>query len=165
MRPDPQDAAPASQTGTPAEQAAEKDRKDYTAFITALGLVHLRTSEILAPHYKVRGKVHNTLPPRELWAKMVPTLQVADKLQPLVNASLVAVVSAYRSPAYNAACSGSASQSCHMQNLALDLQFACAPSKVAEAAQWLRDKGVFKGGIGRYAGFTHVDTRGHNANW
>ncbi len=147
------------------EAGIEQEKKAYAAFLATLGLVHLKTEDILAPHFKVRGKVHNSLPPRELWTKMVPTLRVADKLHPLLNCPLVSVISAYRSPAYNAACSGSATHSCHMQNLALDLEFACAPSKVVQAAEQLRASGHFQGGIGRYPGFTHVDTRGFNADW
>lgn len=155
----------ASAKDAPGHGDQETDTKAYAAFLTALGLRHLRTADIMAPHFKVRGKVHNGIPPRELWNNMVPTLRVADKLQPLLAVPLVSVISAYRTPAYNAACSGSASQSCHMQNLALDLQFACSPSKVAKAAETLRAQGHFKGGIGRYPGFIHVDTRGHNADW
>jgi hypothetical protein len=29
----------------------------------------------------------------------------------------------------------------------------------------MRKEGVFKGGVGRYPGFTHIDTRGSNADW
>jgi len=37
---------------------------------------------------------------------------------------------------------------------------------VAQALRWLRDKeSLFRGGIGRYNGFTHIDTRGANATW
>ena len=32
-------------------------------------------------------------------------------------------------------------------------------------AETMRAEGFFAGGIGRYAGFTHVDTRGKAADW
>ena len=145
--------------------ALDVDGRDYETFLAGLGLIFIKPAEVLMPHYKVRGKVKNTLPPRELWTKMPPTLKVADRLRQQLGVPLKAVVSAYRSPAYNAACSGAATHSQHMLNVALDLHFDCAPSKVAEAARELRSKGFFKGGIGSYPGFTHIDTRGKNADW
>lgn len=165
-----------TETSTAGEGHEEKDStatssnldkmgKEYETFLAGLGLIFIKPHEVLMPHYKVRGKVKNTLPPRELWTKMPPTLKVADKLREKLGVPLTAVVSAYRSPAYNAACSGAATQSQHMLNVALDLHFGCSPTKVAEAAAALRSQGFFKGGIGRYPGFTHIDTRGRNADW
>jgi hypothetical protein len=52
-----------------------------------------------------------------------------------------------------------------MQNFALDLVYDCAPDQVVKMAETLRSKGFFKGGIGRYAGFTHIDARGKNSDW
>ncbi|WP_075087948.1 D-Ala-D-Ala carboxypeptidase family metallohydrolase [Verrucomicrobium spinosum] len=75
------------------------------------------------------------------------------------------IASAYRSPAYNATCPGAAPQSFHLHNLALDLVYDCPPAKVAEAAHALRNRGFFRGGIGKYPSFTHIDTRGKNADW
>ncbi|HSI65240.1 MAG TPA: D-Ala-D-Ala carboxypeptidase family metallohydrolase [Candidatus Saccharimonadia bacterium] len=139
--------------------------REYETFLAGLGLIFIKPAEVLMPHYKVRGKVKNSLPPHELWTKMPPTLKVADKLRQQLGVPLVSVISAYRNPAYNAACSGSAAHSQHMMNVALDLHFDCAPSKVVQAAEALRAQGFFKGGIGRYPGFTHIDTRGKNADW
>lgn len=150
---------------TPTSTNLDKMGKEYETFLAGLGLIFIKPHEVLMPHYKVRGKVKNTLPPHELWTKMPPTLKVADKLREKLGVPLQAVVSAYRSPAYNAACTGAATHSQHMLNVALDLHFDCAPSKVAEAAEALRSQGFFKGGIGRYPGFTHIDTRGKNADW
>jgi hypothetical protein len=150
---------------TATSSSLDKVGREYEAFLAGLGLIFIKPQEVLMPHYKVRGKVKNTLPPRELWTKMPPTLKVADKLREKLGVPLTAVVSAYRSPAYNAACSGAATQSQHMLNVALDLHFGCSPAKVAEAAAALRSQGFFKGGIGRYPGFTHIDTRGKNADW
>jgi uncharacterized protein YcbK (DUF882 family) len=52
-----------------------------------------------------------------------------------------------------------------MRNVALDLQFDSRPSKVAKVARALREEGRFRGGIGLYPDFVHVDTRGTNATW
>jgi hypothetical protein len=32
-------------------------------------------------------------------------------------------------------------------------------------ARNLRDRGLFKGGIGGYWNFTHIDSRGENMDW
>ena len=138
---------------------------EYEAFLQALNLRHLTPLEILRPHFKVRGTVANTLPPRELWQHLSPTLRVADEVRHQLGLRLDSIASAYRSPAYNAACPGAARSSFHMHNMALDLVYDCDPSHVVKVAEALRAKGTFKGGIGRYAGFTHIDTRGINADW
>jgi hypothetical protein len=143
----------------------DADGRDYETFLTALHLRHISPMEILRPHFKVRGTVANCLPPREMWRNIATTLKVADEIRHLLGVRLEAIVSAYRSPAYNAACPGAARSSFHMQNFALDLVYGCPPDLVAKAADALRSKGFFKGGIGRYAGFTHIDARGSNADW
>jgi len=139
--------------------------REYEAFLLSLGLRYIKPSELLRPHFNIRGAVSNSLPPKELWRNMTPTLKVADELRQLLGVRLETIASAYRSPAYNAACAGAASHSYHMQNRALDLVYDCSPQQVAEAARSLRNQGIFRGGIGRYPGFTHIDTRGKNADW
>jgi Peptidase M15 len=139
--------------------------RDYERFLAGLGLRHIRPTEMLIPHFKVRGHVCNDLPPRESWKNIAPTLRVADELRQHLGVRLLSILSAYRSPAYNAACPGAATHSYHLRNMALDLVFDCPPGQVAEAASNLREKGFFSGGIGRYPGFTHIDTRGRAADW
>ncbi len=36
---------------------------------------------------------------------------------------------------------------------------------VTAVARNLRDLGLFRGGVGGYWNFTHIDTRGQNINW
>ena len=60
---------------------------------------------------------------------------------------------------------GAKPRSYHQQNVALDLMFKTSQSRVARVARELRDNGAFKGGVGRYNIFTHIDTRGYNADW
>ena len=75
------------------------------------------------------------------------------------------IVSVYRSPGYNKAVRGNRG-SYHMSNQAIDVMFnKTSPWKVARAAKQMRNKKVFKGGIGRYRHFVHIDTRGVNADW
>lgn len=96
---------------------------------------------------------------------MEPTLRVADELAKRLDAPLVRINSAYRSPRYNARIGGAASHSQHLNNNALDLKFACGGSEAARLARRLRDEGAFVGGIGIYRNFVHLDTRGENVTW
>ncbi len=104
--------------------------------------------------------VHNSLPPRSMWPNVRSTLKVIDSLADRLDLQVKDVVSVYRSPAYNAKCPGAKSNSFHMRNNAIDIVFPCAPGKVAAMARAMRSSGMFAGGVGRYAGFTHIDTRG-----
>lgn len=138
---------------------------DYVAFLEKLKLRFLPTAKIIEPHLKQHGSVRNSLPPAELWKNMPATLLVADKIAECLGESVVEVISAYRSPAYNATCPGGKTQSQHLRNGALDLVFKSSPVRVAKVARELRSQGVFQGGVGVYPAFTHVDTRGKNADW
>jgi hypothetical protein len=159
--------APPEDTSTTATLPVvlDSEGREYEQFLTSLSLRHVQPMAVLRSHFKRRGMVSNCLPPRDSWASMAPTLRVADELQDRLGVRLVEISSAYRSPAYNAMCPGSAAHSYHMRNMALDLKFDCAPEKVVKAAECLRSAGFFAGGIGRYPTFTHVDTRGKAADW
>jgi uncharacterized protein YcbK (DUF882 family) len=125
----------------------------------------LTVHQVIEAHAKQRGTVWNTLPPRALWRQMVPTLRVIDRLCQEMEQPVTEIVSAYRCPAYNARCAGARSGSWHQANVAVDVKFAVAASTVAQTARTLRSRGLFRGGVGRYSGFTHVDTRGQNVDW
>jgi uncharacterized protein YcbK (DUF882 family) len=60
---------------------------------------------------------------------------------------------------------GAASRSYHVKNQALDLVFGGSNRKAWEVARRLRNERFFRGGIGLYPTFIHVDTRGYDANW
>jgi hypothetical protein len=137
----------------------------YVAFLQKQNLRHLSIKSVIEPHTNLRGKVHNSLPPRALWNNVRATLRVADMLAPRLDVPVKEVVSVYRSPAYNARCPGAKRNSLHMRNNAVDIVFECAPGKVAAMARAMRAAGLYKGGVGRYGGFTHIDTRGSNADW
>ena len=142
-----------------------KDVYRYANFVKGLGLRNITPRMVLAPHFKTRGWTTNDLPPRSLWKKMKPTLKVIDKMAGEMGVPVKAIISAYRSPRYNRAVRGK-SKSLHMQNQAVDVMFqGVSPYHVARVARHLRDKRKFKGGVGRYSSFVHVDTRGYNADW
>jgi len=137
----------------------------YANFVKDLGLKHITPRMVLAPHFKTRGGVINHIPPRKTWKKMAPSLKAMDLLSQEMGAPVKAIVSAYRFPRYNRAVGGK-SHSYHMNNQALDMQFyGASPWRVASVARFLRKKGKFSGGVGRYSTFVHMDTRGYNADW
>ncbi|MEM9080153.1 MAG: D-Ala-D-Ala carboxypeptidase family metallohydrolase [Verrucomicrobiota bacterium] len=137
----------------------------YARYIASLRLKHLSVQDVIRAHARRKGSVWNEIPPRAMWKSMRPTLEAADQVADVLGVGLKEVTSAYRSPAYNARCPGAKPRSYHKQNLALDLMFHASPSRVARVAKELRNNGLFSGGVGRYSSFTHIDTRGFNADW
>ncbi|HVE15952.1 MAG TPA: D-Ala-D-Ala carboxypeptidase family metallohydrolase [Chthoniobacterales bacterium] len=139
--------------------------KGYSSFLAGLQLRHLTLQQIIEPHMHMRDQIRSGIPPATMWRSMKPTLLIADQIAAHLGENVGEVVSAYRSPAYNAHCPGASPHSQHMNNVALDLVFRSSPAKVTRVAKALRSAGKFSGGVGQYPGFTHVDTRGYNADW
>jgi hypothetical protein len=139
--------------------------KAYAGYLASIKFQRLTVKQVLEAHAKQRGSVWNSLPPRTLWRQMVPTLMVIDRVSLELEQPVKEIVSAYRSPAYNARCPGARSGSWHQANVAVDVKFPVHASTVAQTARTLRSRGMFRGGVGRYSAFTHVDTRGQNVDW
>ena len=139
--------------------------KDYSSFLSSLRLQRLTPKQVIEAHAKKHGSIWNTLPPRNMWRQMAPTLRVIDRVAMELGQPVGEIVSAYRSPSYNATCPGAKRNSYHQVNVAIDVKFASRPTTVSQAARALRSRGVFSGGVGRYSGFTHIDTRGKNVDW
>jgi len=142
-----------------------KDADAYMRFLQRIGLKRISIAQIIDSHAKAHGKIHNTLPPRQMWGNIRNTLRALDKVAVRIGEPVDEVVSVYRSPAYNATCPGAKSHSYHMRNNAIDIRFKASPRIVSATARELRKCGLFKGGVGRYSGFTHIDTRGENVDW
>lgn len=137
----------------------------YAAYLNSLKMRNISTQNVINAHAKERGSVWNSLPPRQWWTRMGYTLRVVDRISSEMNIPVQEIVSAYRSPQYNARCEGAKSHSWHQANVAVDVQFDTSARNVTAAARSLRDRGLFKGGVGSYSSFTHIDTRGVNVNW
>ena len=137
----------------------------YRKFLARIGFRKISVQQIMDTHAKAHGRIHNTLPPRQFWGNIRSTLLAVDKVCNRLGEPVAEVVSVYRSPAYNATCPGAKSHSFHLRNNAIDMRFHSSPRKVAATARDMRKAGLFKGGVGRYPGFTHLDTRGSNADW
>ncbi len=138
---------------------------EYARYLAGLRLKAITPSHVIEAHAKVRGPVWNCLPPKKWWTRMGYTLRVADRIALEMGVHEVEVVSCFRQPAYNARCPGAKSGSWHQANVAVDVKFPVQASKVTATARNLRDRGLFRGGIGGYWNFTHIDTRGENVNW
>jgi len=137
----------------------------YVGFLQSLKLKYIKVDQLIEPHTHVRNGVHNTLPPKAMWRNISSTLKVVDALAFRLELPVNELVSIYRSPAYNSRCPGAKSNSYHMRNNATDVRFTCPPGKVAAMARAMRGAGLYQGGVGRYSSFTHIDTRGKNADW
>ncbi len=137
----------------------------YTQYLNTLKLKNISAQDVISAHAKERGGVWNSLPPRQWWTRMGYTLRVVDRVSSAMNVPVKEIVSAYRCPRYNARCEGAKAGSYHQANVAIDVQFETSARNVSHAARSLRDRGLFKGGVGSYSTFTHIDTRGTNVNW
>ncbi|MFD2257342.1 D-Ala-D-Ala carboxypeptidase family metallohydrolase [Luteolibacter algae] len=142
-----------------------RNLNEYAAYLNSLKMKNISAQDVISAHAKQRGTVWNSLPPREWWTRMGYTLRVVDHISTVMNVPVKEIVSAYRSPQYNARCAGAKARSWHQANVAVDVQFETSAYNVTKAARSLRDRGLFKGGVGSYSTFTHVDTRGQNVNW
>lgn len=106
----------------------------------------------------------NKEPPQALWPRSIELAEVLQEFRNRVGGA-VNIHSMYRSPAYNT-CIGGVSSSQHMEFRAADLSCSVGkPRDWKRILEKMRAEGRFKGGIGIYNSFVHVDTRGVNANW
>ena len=168
-------AAPAAQAQAsglsmpdlPEEWLAMNGRQasEYFRYLSALKLKRVDAAQVLESHAKEKGGVWNSIPPKASWRRMGYTLRVAERIAQEMNVSEVEIISAFRSPDYNARCRGARTHSWHQQNIAVDVKFPMRASKVTAMARQLRDEGLFRGGVGGYWNFTHIDARGQNINW
>lgn len=137
----------------------------YDDAAKAAGIQHFSADEFTSYFAVNRRGVKNSTPPRELWGNIIATLRVVEALRVHFGRPIV-LLSSYRSPAYNAAIDGAATKSYHMQFKALDIAVAGrTPRQVFDQLRAWRDAGRFKGGLGLYRTFVHIDTRGTNATW
>lgn len=153
----------------PAPEAGGFDMGAFSKLLQGLNLKYFEPHEFLVlgnQHFSGPCKGKNTLPPENLWNNILPTAKVLDAVREKLN-SPIRTLSVYRSPAYNACIPGAAGGSVHMKFMAVD--FKCedgkGPVHWAKILKRMRDSGMFKGGIGVYSTFVHVDTRGTNANF
>ena len=138
----------------------------FKQYIDSLGLRHFSAEEFLIK--KSRGGVTNIEPPETLWPNIELTARVLDEMREIAGGA-IEIHSAYRSPAYNRAVGGE-KNSFHMRFMAIDVVCKTkSPKQLHKIAVSLRGKKfggkIFRGGIGLYPGFIHIDCRSYEANW
>lgn len=143
---------------------------DWQEFFNAQKFQHFNADEVLflGVSNQTDGACSglNSLPPRELWTNIVPTLRTLELLRERVGAP-IRLISIYRNPAYNRCIHGS-STSTHLEFEAIDFVVNgsdLAPLDWAKMLATLREDGNFQGGIGVFDSFVHLDTRGNNVTW
>ena len=136
-------------------------KADFQKLLEAQGTRYFDADEVFFRGARDARLQLNTDPPRSLWPSLLAVTKVADEARHRLGRPL-RINSGYRSPAYNRAISGS-SASIHMRGGALDL--SGSPATLHKILTQLRKEGFFKGGIGKYRTFCHVDVRGKNADW
>lgn len=141
------------------------DYRTFAEYYDTLGIQYFDSSEFTEYFHVHRRGVTNSEPPREMWGNIAPTIRIVDALRAEWSKPIV-LLSSYRSPAYNRAIGDAAPKSLHMQFKALDIAVAGkTPKQVFDKLMLWRDAGKFKGGLGLYNSFVHIDTRGTNATW
>lgn len=138
---------------------------DYQEYLAGLKLEKITVQQVIRAHAKQKGGVWNHLPPSALWKNIANTLRATDRIARKLDQPVKEIVSAYRAPAYNARCAGARRSSWHKSNFAIDVSFSTRASIVTRTAREMRNKGLFRGGVGSYSTFTHIDCRGTNVDW
>lgn len=136
----------------------------YIKWHDSLGLKYISAREMLWTFKRQRDHVTNQIPPAHLWPRLAQPLFILDALRGYYGKP-IRITSTYRSLQYNRQV-GSSDGSQHPKCRAIDFQIiGVSPSSVARKLKSWRKAGLFKGGIGRYNEFVHIDTRGTNATW
>ena len=128
------------------------------------GIKYFTASEVLFKGKTNAGINVNKDPKLRLVTNIIPTLKVLDLLREEIGEP-IEILSGYRNIKYNRVVGG-ARNSQHLSFRAID--FKCknkTPNELAEILLRYRDEGLFKGGIGVYKTFVHLDTRGENITW
>lgn len=143
------------------KKPASGPKAEFQKLLDKAGVRYFTADEVFFRGARDARLQLNTDPPRGLWPSLLAVVKVADEARHRLGKPLK-INSAYRSPAYNRAISG-ASRSFHTKGAALDL--SGSPATLHRILTEMRREGLFRGGIGRYKTFVHVDARGSNADW
>lgn len=141
---------------------------ELAAYLDRCGYRYFRGHEVA----RFCERPGNSVPGRGLWPGLAQTLAVLDRVREMLGAPIV-ITSAYRDARYNQSVGGSA-QSQHMRGRALDWKCRRGePEYWARVVRGLRGHPffvddvhfVFRGGVGVYDTFVHMDTRGVDYDW
>jgi uncharacterized protein YcbK (DUF882 family) len=136
----------------------------FSQWFNRQGLKHFKANELEWYFSKVRNGVSNKPPARALWANIIPTLRILDRLREDIGKP-INISSTYRDKPYNRAI-GSGDGSQHVRFTAIDFTVSgMTPSQVFKRLLAMRERGEWTGGLGKYPSFVHIDTRKNNATW
>lgn len=145
--------------------------RDIDILFRSRGVKHFHPKEVIALG-KRQGSAVVTMPPRELWWHIMPTLNILDRVRDAVGP--VKVLSGYRPPDYNKIVGG-ARDSMHVHFNAVDWRPVEFEDWDIDELAWTVEQVLGSGmlkmmGLGVYqdpnpnddykAGFIHMDTRG-----
>lgn len=120
---------------------------------------HFRVAEF-AQHAR-HGFESEPYPARWVNSRLRPLCELLEQIREVCGGRAVRVTSGYRSPAYNRVIKG-ARASQHVQGRAADIVVAGLSARRVHdlvLAAYRRGELPALGGLGSYAGFTHVDVR------
>ena len=143
---------------------AQSTKTKFNAWFKRKKFRNFVPSEFTSYFETYRYGEQNEFPDQTIWNNIVEPLRLVDDLRDYFNRPCV-ITSSYRGYDYNRACGG-VSGSQHRHFRALDIVVSgVSPQDVYSYLLERRRAGDFKGGLGLYATFVHVDTRGTNATW
>jgi len=152
-------------TGSKKKQASAKKfsgaKADFQRLLDEAGVRYFTADEVFFRGARDAKLKLNTDPPRGFWPSLLAVVKIADEARHRLGKPL-RINSGFRSAAYNRAIRGAAN-SLHTKAAALDL--SGSPATLHRILTQMRREGLFRGGLGRYKTFVHVDVRGKNADW
>jgi uncharacterized protein YcbK (DUF882 family) len=151
---------PAS-TKKPKSEKPRTAKEEFQKLLDEAGIRYFTANEVFFRGARDAKLQLNTDPPRALWPSLLAVVKVADEARHRLGKSL-RITSGFRSVAYNRAIRGAVG-SFHTKAAALDL--SGSPATLHKILTQMRSEGLFRGGLGRYKTFVHVDVRGKNADW
>jgi uncharacterized protein YcbK (DUF882 family) len=138
------------------------NQQQFQKLLTTWGVTNFTAAEFFYRGASDTKLQLNTDPPAALWPNMETTAKVLQEARKRYGKP-IRITSAYRDAAYNRKIGG-VPNSTHVQFNALDL-VTDKPAALYLILLDLRREGAFKGGLGLYRSFVHLDSRGHNATW
>lgn len=132
--------------------------------MAAAHIDHFTPAEVLTLGSQHEENGLNQLPPLKIVHAIMPTLALAEALRRKINQPVI-IISGFRSAGYNKAIGG-AKGSLHLQFRALDIRSPKVTPDTLHSIliQW-RKAGQWRGGLGLYPSFVHIDDRSENADW
>ena len=138
------------------------NQQQFQKLLTSWGITNFTAAEFFFRGGSDAKLQLNTDPPAALWPNMETTVKVLQEARKRYGKP-IRITSAYRDAVYNRKIGG-VPNSTHVQFNALDL-VTDKPAALYLILLDLRREGAFKGGLGLYRSFVHLDSRGHNATW